>query len=484
MILRTINDDARLVAPRRLPAWKKVMYALGQLGWSLASYGAANFLNQYYLPFDEGGEALYPRMIHQGYVVGVLTVIGLALGLGRVFDAVTDPLIAVLSDRSKLRLGRRRGFLALSAVPFALFSVLVFIPIGGAGSGANTLLNSIWLFACITLLYLFMTMYVTPFFAWMSELGHDADERLQLSTMISITWALGAMIGAQAPVLQGAFQARGLSALTSLQSTMAIFGAASLLLMLLPVIFIDEKAYCVSVPSDEGFFSSVGKVVKDRNFLAFTLSDFAYWVSLYFINNGLLYYVTVLLRLPKETYSLLFIVMFLVSFVFYVPVGLLAKKVGRRRLLLAAFALFGILFGFCSLFGILPLPAMAQAVIAAILAAVPMAVFGILPNAMISDMAEAYSVETGIHKAGVFFGFRTFMSKMGQFVGALLLPSIVMIGADEAAGQVVGASGVRLTTFLALGFCVIGLALLLAYDEKKVMASLARGAQGGAGARP
>ena len=476
----TMDSSTTIGVPEKLPFWKKLMYALGQLGWSLGSYGAANFLNQYYLPFNEGGEAIYPKMIHQGYVIGVLTVIGLALGLGRVFDAVTDPLIAVLSDRSRLRLGRRRGFMAFSALPFALFAVLVFIPIGGAGAGANIMLNSVWLFVCITLLYWFMTMYVTPFFAWMSELGHDADERLQLSTMISITWAVGAMIGAQAPVLQGVFQARGLSALNAFQVTMAIFGVASFALMMLPVLFIDERRYCVSVPSDDGFFSSVGKVIKDRNFLVFTLSDFAYWVSLYFINNGLLYYVTVLLGLPKETYSLLFIVMFAVSFVFYVPVGLLARKVGRRRLLIVAFVLFGVLFAFCSLFGALPLPSMAQASIAAVLAAIPMAIFGILPNAMISDMAEAYSIETGIHKAGVFFGFRTFMSKLGQFVGALILPSIVMIGADKAAGDIGGRSGVRMTTFFALGFCLLGLVLLLAYNERKVMASLEKAKEAGA----
>ncbi len=462
---------------QKLPFWKKIMYAMGQFGWSLGCYGAGNFLTQYYLPFNEGGGALYPKMIYQGYVVGVLTVIGLALGFGRIFDAITDPLIAVLSDRSRFKLGRRRGFLSIAVFPFALFSVLVFIPLGGSGEGANIFLNSLWLFLCITLLYWFMTMYVTPYFAWMSELGHDADERLQLATMLSITWALGAMTGAQAPVLQGLFQAKGFSAATAFQLVMGIFAVVAFVLMSLPIVFIDENKYCSAKPSDEGFFSSVGQVLRDRNFLVFTLSDFAYWISLYFINNGLLYYITVLLRLPKETYSLLFIVMFVVSFLFYVPVGMLAKKVGRRRMLIIAFLLFALLFCFCSLFGILPLPPMAQAAIASVLAAIPMAIFGILPNAMISDMAEAYAIRTGIHKAGVFFGFRTFMQKMGQFVGALLLPSIVMIGANSAAGQVVGVSGVRMTTFCALGFCIVGLLLLLSYDEKRVMALLSREAK-------
>ena len=456
----------------KLPFGKKIIYALGQLGWSLASYGAANFLTQYYLPFNEGGKAAYPTMIYQGYVVGILTIIGMALGFGRIFDAVTDPLVAVLSDRCKFKLGKRRSFLAFSVLPFALFSFLVFVPIAGSGDGANLVVNSIWLFTTITMLYWFMTMYVTPFYAWMSELGHDADERLQLSTMISITWALGAIIGSQMPALQKQFQNNGMTAMHGLQLAMAIFSGIAFIFMLLPVIFIDENKYCLKGTSDEGFFSSIGKVIKDRNFLIFTLSDFSYWISLYFINNGLQYYITVLLGLPKELYSFLSLVMFGVSFLFYVPVSLLAKKVARKLLMIIAFCFFGLLFAYCSLFGLWPLAPQTQAWIAALLAAIPLAVFGILPNAMISDMAEAYTRETGIQKAGVFFGFRTFMSKMGQFIGALLLPSIVLIGANQAAGEKVGAWGVRMTTFCAFGFCVIGLLLLLAYSEKKVMASL------------
>ncbi|MFQ3547956.1 MAG: MFS transporter [Termitinemataceae bacterium] len=455
-----------------LPFSKKIVYALGQLGWSLASYGAANFLNYFYLPPQEGGAALFPRMIHQGYVIGVLTVIGLILAFGRIWDAVTDPLIAVFSDRNKSKIGRRRFFMSVSVLPFALFSILIFLAPFGTGDQANISANGIWLFVTVTLFYLFMTMYVTPFFAWMSELGHSSNERLELSTMISITWALGAMIGAQAPALQGMFQAQGLSALAAFQAAQGVFALVSFILMVLPIIVIDENRYAESVPCDDGFFTSIGNVLKDTNFVRFTISDFAYWISLYFINNGLMYYITVLLGLPKEVYSSLFIVMFLVSFAFYVPVNFIARAIGRKRLLVIAFFLFAALFVFCSLFGYLPLPPMTQALIAALMAAIPLAIFGILPNAMISDMAEAYAIETGMYKAGVFFGFRTFMSKMGQSVGAILLPSIVMIGAQN--GEVVGTSGVRLTTLFALAFCAIGVILLLLYNEKKVQETLAK----------
>jgi GPH family glycoside/pentoside/hexuronide:cation symporter len=468
-----INAQGRTV--ESLPFSKKVIYALGQLGWSLASYGAANFLNYFYLPPQEGGTALFPKMIHQGYIVGVLTVIGLILAFGRIWDAITDPLIAVFSDKNKSKIGRRRFFMAIAVLPFALFAVLVFVAPFGTGAQANITANGLWLFVTVTLFYLFMTMYVTPFFAWMSELGHSSNERLELSTMISITWALGAMIGAQAPALQGMFQAQGMSPLQAFQAAEGVFALVSFILMVLPIIVIDENRYAESVPCDDGFFTSIGNVIKDRNFFRFTLSDFAYWISLYFINNGLMYYITVLLGLPKETYSSLFIVMFLISFAFYIPVNFIARAVGRKRLLMIAFGLFGLLFIFCSLFGYLPLPPMTQALIAALLAAIPLAIFGILPNAMVSDMAEAYAIETGMYKAGVFFGFRTFMSKMGQSIGAVLLPSIVMIGAGSGgSGDVVGVAGVRLTTLFALAFCVIGFILLLLYNEKQVQETLAK----------
>ena len=95
---------------------------------------------------------------------------------GRLWDAITDPIIATMSDRSKSRFGRRRKFLAIGGLPFALLSILAFTPPVNAMSPWN----AVWLFVVVTLFYLFMTMYVTPFFAWLSELVHNPHERLFL----------------------------------------------------------------------------------------------------------------------------------------------------------------------------------------------------------------------------------------------------------------------------------------------------------------
>lgn len=446
-----------------LPLWKKIMYALGQFGWSLGSFSVGNLLVYFYLPPESGQQAIFPPFIYQGYVFGFLTIIGLIFAFGRLWDAITDPLIAGLSDRSNSPFGRRRKFLSVGAFPFAMLGILAFIPPVKEVHFANV----IWLFIVVTLFYWFMTMYVTPFFAWMSELGHNPKERLFLSTLISITWALGFATGSQAPAFQTMFE-KSMPSVQAFQITVAIFALVSLILMYLPVIFIDERRYCEPNVSNEGTFQAVISAFRNKGFLYFTLSDLTYWTALTFITTGLVYYVTILLGLEKSVYSQLMIVLFALSFIFYVPVNLIAQKLGKKRLLIIAFVLYALVFVIVFPLGKWPISPIAQAYALIAFASLPLAIFGILPNAIIADIAEADGIKTGNFKAGIFFGARTFMSKVGQMLGALIFPSMLLLGKSPD-----NDIGVRLTGVVAFAFCAAGLALFLKYNEKDVLKTLA-----------
>lgn len=435
--------------------------------------------------------------------IGTAALIGIIGGVSRLFDGVTDPLIAGWSDRSQSRIGRRRKFMAIGAVPFAALSVLVFLP---PASASASLLNTIWLFATVILFYFFMTMYVTPYFALMSELGHSPDERLQLSTMISITWALGFLVGNFAYTLQGVFEGMIMSnapadagiavsqaaSAAGLQISLAIFAVISLILMLLPVLLIDETRHCERHVSDEGPFEALIEALKNRNFRLFALSDLSYWLAMTFVQTGISFYVIMLLNLDKEVATLLMTIMFLTSFVFYVPIGLIAKKIGKKRLLTIAFVLFILSSGMMALWGLGPIPPLAQGIGLILFSAFPIAVFGILPNAIIADIAEADGIEKGNHKAAIFFGARTLMSKLGQSLTLFLFPvvSTLAIGglgqtaqmdaadAAELAAegiQVAGATvlGVRMTAAVAMIGLIVGLILFLRYDERGILRTLA-----------
>ena len=102
------------------------IFAIGQFGWSLLSGVITNWLVFFYQPSTENIDAGQTLFITQGAVFLGLTIIGLITATCRIFDAVTDPWIASLSDRCTSRLGRRVPFLRAAALPFAIVTVLVF----------------------------------------------------------------------------------------------------------------------------------------------------------------------------------------------------------------------------------------------------------------------------------------------------------------------------------------------------------------------
>ena len=155
--------------PERLPRGKLLIFALGQFGWSLASFGVSNLLNYFYMPPEKADATrIFPSFIFQGNVLWIFTVIGAIAFLSRLFDGVTNPLLASWSDRSKSRLGRRRFFMAVGAVPFALFSVLVFTPPSAFAAEPSLRAsagNTAWL-AITSLLFYFLGR---RYFMWVAD---------------------------------------------------------------------------------------------------------------------------------------------------------------------------------------------------------------------------------------------------------------------------------------------------------------------------
>lgn len=155
---------------KALPKSKIVAFAIGQLGWAMMSGLISNWLVYFYQPDAASIAAGQTVFIPQGRVLlGIFTVIGAITALGRVFDAVTDPWIASLSDRCKSKNGRRIPFMKWASLPLALSTVLVFC----APIGETSPWNAVWMFVFVMAYYLSITAYCTPFNALLPELDHD-----------------------------------------------------------------------------------------------------------------------------------------------------------------------------------------------------------------------------------------------------------------------------------------------------------------------
>lgn len=452
--------ETQKLTPPKLTLWGKIIYAMAKFGWSLTSFAVINLVIYFYMPPEDGGTAIFPILIFQGSILGIMTVIGFSNFIGRIFDSVTDPIIASMSDRSKSRLGRRTFFMAVSVLPFAFFSVIVFTP-PSAGVSA---VNSIWVIVSILLFYLFMTMYVVPYESLLPEIGHTAKERLDLCTITSFAWALGFGVGQAVHPIQNYFEGTGMSSPASFRITVAIFAGSGFICMMLPVLFLNEKKYCGNRVSNEGTFKAVIAAFRNRNFLMFTISDLMYWVANTFLEVGIIYYVTVLLGMEKEVTFTLMAVMFVVSFILYVPINLITKKTGKKKILSVGFIINTLLFGMIPFLGKIPgLSAMTQGYMLILLSSIPVAIFGIIPGAIAADIAASDAIATGSHKEGVFLAARTFAMKIGIAITNIIFPSLLLLGRS-----IENPLGVQLTGFVALFFTLTGYILLRRYKENEV----------------
>lgn len=438
-----------------------ILYSIGQLGWSILMGLINTYLVWFYLPPEN---AKLPELIPQGEFLGFLTVIGLITMGGRLLDAVTDPVVATLSDRSNSKLGRRISFMKKGALPLALFTVLVFW-----APFSVHFANIIWLVIALAGFYIFYTVYVTPYMALISELGHTPEMRLNLATAISVTFFIGTGIAFGAPAIWNILVSSGIVKILAVRYVVLGMAVLALALMFVPVFTIDEKKYSTGSPSNESVMQSMKKTFQNRDFRFFVISDLAYWLALTVLMTGLIYYITVLLQMPEDKVSFYNILVFVFSFVFYPIVNILAKKIGKKKLMIFAFGLFSIMYFYIAFIGkdFMPISTNIQALILVVLAAIPLAIFGILPNAIIADVAESDAIRTGSKREAMFFGARTFMSKIGQMLAMLVFSSLLLLGKDIGDDL-----GIRLTGPAAGIFCLIGLIFFAFYREKYVLSAM------------
>lgn len=430
-------------------------YALGQLGWSMLSGLIGSWLVYFYQPAKTEIDAGMTLFIPQGTVVfGVLTIIGLITAAGRIFDAITDPLIGSLSDNCRSKLGRRIPFLKFSALPLAIVTVLVFC----APVRTVSQINTVWLCVFVTLYYFLITCYCTPYTSLIAELAHTQEEKLQISTCISLTFIVGTAIAYVAPVIWNIFMSSfGMERINAMRLTFGIISGISIVFLFIPVFTINEKDYVNIVPSKTNMFSSLLKTFKNHDFKIFVIQDLVYWFALTLFQTGLAFFVTQLFKLPEEFATYMFVGLTAVSLLFYPVVNLMARKIGKKACVFVAFMAFCLTFFLTGLAGdFLVVKPEVQAVIVVVLGAFPMAIFGILPQAMVADIAQCETVETGENRSGMFFAARTFAFKFGQSVAMLTFTSLATLG-------------YRLVAITASIFCLIGGFCLLRYNEKRIL---------------
>lgn len=442
---------------KQLPIKKEIAYAAGMMGWSIMTNIIIVMLPYFYLPPNNSG--LHP-LVPQLLVFGAFNILSLIAASGRLFDAIYDPFIASLSDGSQNPKGRRIPIMKYAIVPAVIFCALVFYPL----VKGESVTNAWWLTFVLAGFFISVTTYIIPYNALLAELTHSPDQKVRLSTYQQVGFVFGMIIGAlcnnYADMIQHFFQVTDRA--QALQYTIWGLAIFSGLVMILPIISIDEKEFTEGRPTHIALIPAIKNTFRNSNFKYYLISDFTYYIALSIISSGLLFFVTVLLGLPDSDGGKFMGIMVLLSLVFYPFINYGSKRFGKKPLVLVAFGLLSLIFVTIFFLGKLPFSSTMQMYILVICASFPLASLGILPNAILADIAQQDTLETGENHEGMFFAVKYLFVKLGQTMGIAIFAMLTVYGKDPGHDY-----GLRLNGVAGFVLCVLALLFFSRFKENK-----------------
>lgn len=450
-----------------------VRLCLPQFAVGLFTTMLNNYLIYFYQP--PLGSGIH-NLIPQGRIVlGFLTAIGTIKAIGHIIDAVTDPLIAAGSDKSKHPEGRRIPMMKKAAIPFGLCALLIFVVPLNYVSGWNVA----WIAAFMWGYYFFFTLYMIPHNALIPELVQDGPMRVNAYTISSFFFVTGSALGYVMPLIVSGFKGAGMVTLSAWRLTFGIYTAIGIILLLIPAFTIREKDYVHSAVPNVTLRESLKHAFSNKYFRIVTLGQLLEGTGMAFFQACIMYYVTSLMGLA-ETYSVLILAISIAgSLLMYPLVNRFAKKRGKKLPIILGCMVFSAAEIVICFSDMLPGNRLVLACVFALFVSFPFAVLNVLPGAMMADIIQYDTVTTGVNQEGIFGAARSFIVKIGNSLAIMIVPSLIVTGA--AAGENVGVLGLKLTAVAGSIFSLLAIFVLLRYKEQEVLKVIAEaGKKGGA----
>ncbi|MEY2819297.1 MAG: MFS transporter [Chloroflexota bacterium] len=394
---------------RKLPFWLKTLYGSGD--WGIASISMMRSI--FYAIYLTDVVGIEPRLASLGALVGI------------VWDAINDPIIGMLSDRVKSKLGRRRPFLLWFAFPFGLSFVMLW--------SAPNWESQIGLLIYVTLAFMISdtltTLVAVPYYSLTPELTQNYDERTSLSSFRSVFQLVSAMVVVvAAPMIVDAVILGGGTQQQGFMTAGAVFGAIGALPLFIIGLSIRERFASEAIEQDTLSFRETLK-------LAWQNIPFRYAVGIYMFNWSavdmvaitfpffLLYWVAQgnllakinLFGVDLALESAFFGVM-MFSCVLFVPFWLwISKRQNKIRAYIAGMAAWIVVE--LLIFTIQPGETTYMLTLAAF-AGIGVSAAYILPDSILPDVIEWDELRTGRRQEGIYYGIRTLIRKL---TGALVI---------------------------------------------------------------
>jgi GPH family glycoside/pentoside/hexuronide:cation symporter len=357
--------------------------------------------------------------------------VGIILLLGRVWDAITDPWMGLISDRTRSRFGRRRFWMLVGALPFGIIYFLIWYvpPVGDA-------LKFVYYLIVILAFNTAYTVVNVPYTSLTAELTNDYDERTALNSF-RFAFSIGGSL--LAGIVHGALITRfcaDANACLPAESQVGymlsagIFGLIMIFPFLWTVFGTREPGVAQATGSSAGILSQIRMAVECRPFLFVIGIYLCSWLALQVTQNVIGFYLTFYLR-RADMFPIVLLAVQGSAMIFLFVWSAVSRKIGKQAVYYIGMS-FWILVQ-AGLFFLGP-DQITLAIVLAALAGVGIATAYLVPWSMLPDVIDEDELRTGQRREGVFYGVMTFTQKTCVGLGiAFTLQALQWFGFDQNA---------------------------------------------------
>ncbi|MGI6616039.1 MAG: MFS transporter [Dethiobacteria bacterium] len=375
----------------RVPLAMKIGYGVGDLGANLLFQCIGLFLLFYFTDVLGIGAALA----------------GTIIMVSKIWDAVTDPLMGSISDRTRSRWGSKRIYLLLGALPMGASFFMLFYGPPLAGRALH-----LYALAAFILFCTFYTVVNIPYGALTSAMTLDAQERASITGFRMSFAILGTLVVAGATlILVGLYETQ----LEGFRFIGALYGLAAAVFTIIAFLSTREKTGALKKDA-ASFREELSFVFKNTPFLILTLATLLQYIALGMTAAMVTFFFKYPLAMEEFTpvgFALLF-----VTAVLFMPFWVyMSNRLGKRPVFIAGMVIFGgalLLLYFTYGLGI-------YAIISLLLiAGAGLSTIYLSPWSMIPDTVEYSQWKFGARREGTIYGFFYFTHKVAAALAGFI----------------------------------------------------------------
>lgn len=420
---------------KELKGPRQVLFALGHIGPGMLN----QFITTWLLLYLTAGESILVKG----------SLVGISLMLGRIIDAVSDPLVANWSDRlSSHKWGRR--------IPFMVFGtplmVISFILLWYTHLLPTSALRFVWILVWVNCFYFAYTVVVNPYFALLPEIASSKDQRTFIQSFVAFFGILGMGIAlaASGPLVDN-FGYGLTSVLLSVICVLTLIG---------PILTVRKNANAPVLSKDtapnSNLVTSLKNAMQNKSFRTYIFGFCIFFMGFQLIQYNLAFITTALLGMDKGMSSTLFIASVLTAVLLIPLYNIIIKKLGcsgALKLAISVYAVVALLIAAIPVwlnFGVNP-KLLGFGLM--ILLGFPYSGLMVVPNVVVSEIIDEDVKVNGIHREALFFGVQGLINKFMTSLAAL----VVSVSLDLFGNSAANPTGVILIGPLAAIVSIIGL---------------------------